>query len=396
MANKNIPQESPECKGISEIITELEKQTNRTGYIMGASALKRGNQMAVDVFRKYGGDIFVDDSPECNVWESAPQYRETKVSLSGFTTPVALASFLGISTEYLRGIMGRYRFTSKHTPHDVHNINIWQSFGNHDSNRTIYRIAYGDGDSSGTKVITNTKRKQTIRVRNASTTCQFISGRVALCLCFIMVYGQKIPKGSMSLKILKELKCNSVYGNDARATLIKLGILEDDGAGKQPVSSPATGISADELIKILKAFSGEIAAAVGREIVQALGSSRKPTNQKKSGRRTNKEIISADIVNMYKTGMSVGKIAKTIGVSWVTVRSRLIENGIDVQLVKPSGNAWSVEPDNWHELVSAYDRGELSQTQIAAMLGWGRDTVRRHIVRTHNSVNGSVSERRSA
>ena len=394
MANKIIPQESPECKGISEIITELEKQTNRIGYLMGASALKHGTPKAIEVFHKFGADIFIDDAPKCKVWISKPSYREIEVSLSGFTTVFALAHFLGVNPQYVRGVMNRYGFTSKRAPDDVYITNVWRCFGGHSSNRTAYRIVYGSGDSSSEKAISNKNRKQTIMVRGArytnrdNVTCQFISGRVALCLCLIMVYGQKIPMGSKPMEILKDLEEGSVYASDARALLVKLGILKDDKA-EQPATSPAAGISTDELIKILKAFSAEIATAVGREIAKSLtnGDTKGKVRKAGSGRTPKQCDRWPALVRMYKNGASMAEIAKQTGWTRPTVRRHLENSGVSIR--KPDWNVDGIpggvrfkEPDNWPQLVYAYRCGNLSMTQISKTLGWSQTTVKRHIENT--------------
>lgn len=398
MANKTIPQQSPECKGISEIITELEKQTNRIGYLMGASALKHGTPKAIEVFHKFGADIFIDDAPKCKVWISKPSYREIEVSLSGFTTVFALAHFLGVNPQYVRGVMNRYGFTSKRVPDDVYIANVWRCFGDHSSNRTAYRIVYGSGDSSSEKAVSNKNRKQTIMIRGArytnrdNVTCQFISGRVALCICLIMVYGQKIPMGSKPLEILKDLEEGSVYASDARALLIRLGILKDDKA-EQPATSPATGISADELIKILKAFSGEIAAAISVEIAKvfsngvrgdaagvkpskkAVNKPAKPTASMRYKMKDNPENW-PDIIRQYEDGASMTEIGEQLGWDRHTVRDHLRRSGIRIE----SNRRYQKKmPDNWPYLVHMYRTGELTKADLASALGWHYNTVAKYL-----------------
>ena len=85
--------------GIPEIIAALEKKVHQPEFLMGASALKRGNAQARGVFKAYGGDIFIDS--EVPVFVPGEVYKCKHISLSDFTTTHELADFLGINYEYL-------------------------------------------------------------------------------------------------------------------------------------------------------------------------------------------------------------------------------------------------------------------------------------------------------
>lgn len=327
MANGIIAQDSDKCNGILFAITKLEAKA-RTGDFMAALALRRGNAPARDMFASNGGDIFLDG-----------------LDLSPTET---VADFLGVSHPYLLNLMTRYRFTPKTTPEDV--------VASRPSKEFIDSAPYDIYKSSNDSVdFYHRTRYQHVTVRHPDTVSYFISPRVALCVCFLMKYGQKIPKNSMAAIIARNAENGSSYGIEALK--IAQSKREAENAQRKNIENElereTASVSLDGDVKmtteffasIFKDFSREFSTAFSKEFTKAYMSMQPATS-----------VVASPITQKPLRNKKPGG---------ETPRQHSREK--------------KELPANWAEMVSGYTSGMLTQRDIAKEMGWCVQTVRRYL-----------------
>ena len=191
------------------------------------------------------------------------------------------------------------------------------------------------------------------------------------------------------MRILEDAKQGGVYASDMRDILVKEGIIKEPV--KEPVQSTQktqTTITADELVSLLKVFSQEIIAAVGKEMAKVsmpvinttrVNTTKCSVSQTRNGRGGFVKLQNPqnwdEIIHMYNSGISLARLARQIGWHENTVRSHLIDSGVTI---RSSDNTKQL-PDNWVQLVEKYRSGELTVASIAKTLGWHKATVSRYI-----------------
>lgn len=328
-----------ECGGIASIISSLESK-GRTYDLMAAVALKRGNAAARDMFASHGGDIFID-----------------VLMLSPTET---VAGFLGVSHDYLLNMLNRYGFSTKKTPDDVRAARLNTRFIG-DAPYDIYKST--DGNAS----LCHRVRRQNISVASANSSSFFITPRVALCICFLMKYGQRIPKNSMAMVIARNAENGSAYGLEALEMQRKIREKElaakraEQEARQVSVEIPDVDMASmsnngdvkmttEFFAEIFKDFSMQFATAFSTEFAKTI----------------------AGMVKQYKGAVSSDYIPDTTPVI-KEKNQKFIEAG-ERNRFKAHDN-----PDNWDELVRMYNNGEITIAGIARQVGWSTPTVSRHL-----------------
>ena len=362
--------------GITAIITDLENK-GRIGDLMAALALKRGNAPARDMFASNGGDIFLDG-----------------LDLSPTET---IANFLGVSHSYLLNLMTRYGFTPKKTPEDVVASRPSKEF----LCSSPYDIYKSDNDSVD---FYHRTRYQHITVKYPDTTSYFISPRVALCVCFLMKYGQKIPKNSMAAIIARNAENGSSYGIEAHK-LVQCKREEENAKRiieneleKETASVSLNGdvrMTTEFFASIFKDFSIEFATIFSAEFAKVLAAKgyvpdnaqvqtvSAPEIKAPKSNRTYKNPENWDeLVQKFNRGeITAYGIAKLLGWGEKTARKHLDNdpNAKSPATQNKPRNTPKKNPSNWDDLVRRYEAGELTRFAIAQQLGWDVNTVSRHI-----------------